>query len=432
MRKPTRRLARPWTLSTLLTCAIAMALLVSGPANAASPKDRPPTFSPYRTDIRKLIPKDLATKTMRLLGEGAVFGLGGQAFGWVLDAIGNENELESQINEIRDQLKEIKGSLAETLATTTQIRAELAEGTYSGLVAQTTPITASIDKGMEDLETVANMPKGDPTRKNFARAALKFIGEKLMGSEQGELGKRVSGEAGSDGLVVAASKVAKTASPFWTDHTSEQVRQVLDYYQQQEERLEVLRVEYMHAHPDTYSAETIEQSLQRTSDELVAQEDHLLKPVPPPDTIADTRSNTLYDFRSIGGKFKFQEAAARIREGTCGDSCWKVAGGPAIAPLIQGWTGGSWHAWLNKETRGAIPSLAALDKGFEGVWTEAKCPVGNEYLENRHEVVYWCNGSYLRPNGVDEIINIHSGRAGPESLENGYVLVKGRTETYWW
>jgi hypothetical protein len=434
MPKSSRRRARGWTLASLLTCLLATALFCSGLANAASPDRRAPAITAHRSDRRIELPKGFATKTMQLLGEGAVFAGGGKAFGWVLEAFGGGEELESQIAEIRDQLKEIKGTLAATLAATTQIQAQLAEGTYSGLVAQATPVTASVDKGMEDLETVALMRPEDPTKKNLADAALKFIGKNLMGKEQGELAKRISGEVGSDGLVVAASKVARTSSPFWTDRTSRQVREVLDYYQQQEERLEVLRVEYMHAHPETYSAETILKSVERTSNELVSQEKALLKPSPPPDTIADTRPNAnyLYDFQAVGGKFKFQTAAARIREGACGDSCWKVAGGPTIAPLIAGWTGGSWNAWLNQQTHGSVPSLAALDSGFEGVWTEAQCPLNNEYLEKRNEVVYWCKGSYLRPSGVDEVINIHSGRSGPESLENGYILVKARPEDYWW
>jgi hypothetical protein len=449
MTKRPRRRLQGGTVAIPLICAVTMALLCAGTAAAAPARARAPLTDSRRGEAalaQSLIPEGLATKTLQLLGEGVVFGAGGKAFGWVLQAFGGEEELKGQITEIRDQLKEIQGTLNETLAETTQIRSDLAEGTYSELVAQTVPITASIDKGMEDLDRVANMPAGDPTRKNFARATLKFIGEKLMGSEAGELAKRVGGEAGGDGLVVAASKVAKTASPYWTDRTTQQVSEVYDYYRQQEERLEVLRVEYMHANPDTYSVATIEASIQRTSDELRAQE-KLLKPAPAQGIVADTHTGLLYDFQPIGVKGTIVEATGRdfFTDNLlpCDEGCWKMATYADLTKLIQGWPGGNWGVWLDEQTKGAIGPLHELGKGFAGAWTAAYCALGPHGEDPSAEFIYGlpCTGTYLSAAAVDERVGLGRnqeflGIGGPDSFpvteRLGWVLVKPRTESYWW
>ena len=148
--------------------------------------------------------------------------------GWVLDHFGLGNGHEGETAGIRDQLGQIQNDLTEVLAATRELRAEVAQSEYSLMVSETSRITARIDKGMDDLDAVAKMAKDDPTRKGFTEATLTFIGDELMKGQQEELAKRITGEAGSDGLIVAASKVAKTRSPCcWTARTSEHVRRVL-------------------------------------------------------------------------------------------------------------------------------------------------------------------------------------------------------------
>jgi hypothetical protein len=429
MCKPPRRRVRGRTLATLLAFAAALALLYAGPASAEARAGGTPSTDAQRLDLpaARALPAGFAEKTVQLLGEGAVFAVGSQGFGWVLQAFGSEDKLQSEIAGIRDQLKEIQGTLNETLAATTQIRADLSQGTYSGLVAQTTPITASIDKGMEDLATVANMPAGDRTKKNFARSTLKFIGDKLMGSEQGELAKRVSGEALADGLIVAASKVAKTNTHYWTDQTSEQVREVFDYYQQQEVRLLVLRVEYMHTLPSTYSPATIKEAIEQVEKELGAQKT-LLKPSPPPATIADTRTNLLWSFDGLDARVNISEASAVFaRYASAGQGAWKLGSEATIKQLIQGWPGGNWGEFLNREAKEAIPALKGAK--FGGVWTSAKCPIGYDENNPVESEIYLgpCHATVLRSDGVVEDLAGYQTR-----VHKGIVLEKVRPEDYWW
>ena len=125
-----------------------------------------------------------------------------KAFGWVLEEFGLGNGQKNEIAAIRQQLGEIQTGLTEIRAATVQLRAEVAEGTYSDLVAQTIQITARIDKGMDDLDAIARMAADDPTKRAFTEATLKFIDDNLMQGQQEELAKRITGEAGADGLIV--------------------------------------------------------------------------------------------------------------------------------------------------------------------------------------------------------------------------------------
>ena len=351
--------------------AAIVASLVSVPvAGAGNRVGRAPEVDAYhRGPVAHSAQAGLVLTIVTQLAAGAANKAGSQGFGWVLGQFGLGDGLENDIAGIRDQLREIQNRLNEILAATTQIRADLAESTYSGLVAQTTPITARIDTGLNDLKTVADMAKGDPTKAAFTRATLAYIKQKLMGGEQTELAKRITGEAGADGLIVAASKVAKTASPYWTALTSQRVRQVFDYYQQQEARLLLLRVEYMHANPRTYSGDTIAADIKQVENELNTQ-DGLLKPSPPANTVADTRDNLLWDYQYIGEKFTIQEARFFGGGGGC-TTCWRPASEDTIRKFVQGWSGANWAEWLNRQVDGQITQLSGVN--FTGVWTYAVC-----------------------------------------------------------
>ena len=191
---------------------------------------------------------------------------------------GLQNSHESEIGGIRDQLGEIQSSLDALQESTTELRGRGGKGTYSELVAQTIPITADIDKGMKDLKTIADKSPGDPTKENATKAAMDFIYTKLMQGQQEELAKRITGEAGSEGLAVAASIAAKDQSPFWTARTSEHVQQLFDSYQLYESRLLIFRVNYMNAHPETYSSEDVKTQIDDVTQALSTQQHDLLRP----------------------------------------------------------------------------------------------------------------------------------------------------------
>ena len=238
--------------------------------------------------------------------------------GSLLAVFGLQNAHEAEIGGIRDQLGEIENSLNALQESTTQLREEVSKGTYSELVAQTIPITADIDKGMKDLKTIADKAPGDPTKENATKATMDFIYNKLMQGQQEELEKRITGEAGSEGLAVAASIAAKDQSPFWTASTSEHVQALFDYYQLYESRLLIFRVNYMNAHPETYNGADIKTEIDDVTQALSTQQKDLLKPGAPCkgeagmnrkgcDVIVDTRTNLIWSVGRLNdlklGKF---------------------------------------------------------------------------------------------------------------------------------
>ena len=152
----------------------------------------------------------------------------------------------------------------------------MAHGTFSGLVAQATPIIAQVNQGMSDLDYIASMRRDDPSKRGLTERTLKFIDDHLLYGKQQELAARMTGEAGADGLIVAAYKTVKgQRRALWTRLNSTSVRAVVDYYQSAEARLLLLRVEYMHVHPHIYSAEYVSDQIKRVESMLAAAERHV-------------------------------------------------------------------------------------------------------------------------------------------------------------
>lgn len=344
--------------------------------------------------------------------------------GWLLDQFGLGNGLASEIAGIRDQLRQIESRLGEILAATKQLQADLAQGTYSGLVAQTTPIIARVDKAMADLDAVARMAADDPDKAALSRETLNFIGNKLMGGEQEELAKRIQGEIGADGLIVAASKTVRARTTCcWTRLTSQRVREVLDYYQSAEARLLLLRVEYMHAHPHRFPGSTVKREIEKVETELRAQ-DALLKPSPAASTMADVRTNFEWNWQYIHGQYTADEARklATDTQKCCG---WRLASSSQVGQFI-GWTGYlykkfPWYEWLDREAGGQVGPLG----GFIGVWTSDRKTQGLGYYNNP------CTWVIDEQPLISTCLADAPGRnRKPE--KRGLLLVRDRPHNYWW
>ncbi len=284
-------------------------------------------------------------------------------------------------------------------------------------MAQTTPIIARVDKGMDDLDALAQMTAGDPVKTEFAKETLSYISVNLMQGQQEELARRITGEAGADGLIVAASKAVKARSGnFWTKLTSDQVREVFNYYQSAEARLLLLRVEYMHANPHKYSGSYIEGQIRKVETELRNQ-NALLKPSPPAFALVDTRTNLVWYLGFLDAQMTAKEATDFVDASKA--SGRELPNPYAIQKLIEGWHGANWAVWLDQQIGGQLGAL----KPFYGVWTsnEYACfPVGNP----------------IRPTGTicsryavnsDGKIQVRD-----ERDKLGVLRVKARTENYWW
>jgi hypothetical protein len=352
-------------------------------------------------------------------------------FGWVLGQFGLGDGVDPQIGAIQTKLQEIEDRLTGLAAATSQLRAELAQGTFSGLVAQATPVIAQINQGMSDLDFIASMGKHDPTKRALTERTLKFIDDHLLFGKQQELAARMTGEAGGDGLIVAAYKTVKAnAGDFWTRLDSTRVRNVVEYYQSAEARLLLLRVEYMHAHPTTYSDEYVQGQITRV-ERMLAEQNSMLKPEPGPYVIADTRTRLDWLWSALFWPTEWRDVADRSRAAHSGHigvegvgKGWLRCSAAEVAAFVSGWSGDKgWVGWLSSKIGGQIPQPSR----FPGVWTN------HSYTS---DLIF--TGEYARVFGGQgaqkDVLVSGRGRSGqvPKLEQFGLLFVRTRDAPYWY
>ena len=382
-----------WARRRWLIAALAASLVSVPLAGAAAPIARAPAVRGYQpgplarpASLSGLsLPERLAIYILQGVSKSTLPGSAG--VGRLLEQFGLGDKPESEVAGIRTELGEIQNRLDVLQTAVSQLRAEVAESEFSVLVGQTTELTAAIDRGMGDLAELANTPANDPAKKGFTEATLKFIDENMIEKPaQEELAQRITGVAGSDGLIRAFSKAARTRSPYWTRLTSAQVGEVFDYYQAEESRLLLLRVEYWHAHPLTYSASYIERSIQNVEQQVgtpegvgqpaaVGTQETLLKRTPI-EVIADTRTTLDWSILDFGEHLTYPQA----RDLAAQYGAWRLPTAREVQDFIArypGWVAPNfqdWAEWLYNETGGLLPikvdpASPTLRGGFTGsVW----------------------------------------------------------------
>lgn len=424
--------------------AALVASLLSVPMAGAAPRERARTVGAYqRGPLARAasVPSDFGARlAIVVLQEVSKSQLpGGASLGRLLEQFGLGSKSESEIAGIKTQLGQIQSRLTALETEVTQLRAEVAQGTYSVLVGEASPLTAAIDEGMDDLYVISQMSAKDPTKANFTRATLEFIYKNLIEKPvQTELTRRITGEAGSDSLIKAFSKALKTRSPYWTSRASQQVLEVFNYYQSEEARLLLLRENYWTAHPETYSADYVAQQVRKVEQQIgtpggtgvpaaVGTQEALLKPSLARDIIADTRTYLEWSYRDLWDKFTSAQATKQV-EAYGGNTAegWHLPSVSQSRALIQGWPGFiyptwlTWLQWIDNDTGGALASV--IEKTFiTGVWAStdtgqtnpcsavtSKCVVFSAYGGEDNQV----------PNDGKELYLL--------------MLVKDRTQTYWW
>ena len=358
---------------------------------------------------RTAVVQALALGVVSELLNGALDEAKSQGFGWLLDQIGLGDSTAAELAGIRDQLREIEAQLGQILAATVQLRADMAQGTFSGLVAQATPIVARVDKGVDDLAAVASLPADDPARTGLAKETLRYIGEKLMGGEQEELAKRITGEVGADGLIVAAYKVAKTTSPCcWSDLRSDRVRAVFRYYEWAESRLLLLRAEAARPPGTSTRARTAADQIRKVEDAIRAQQG-MLKPSPGATIFADTRTNLEWNWYFL--PMRYGAALGRTAVAGNAHNRWRMPSPDEVKKLIEGRSGGgNWADWLDRELGGQIGPI----QGFTGVWTDWT------YCYRHSGCTTWA----IFPEGYSV--------QQPDTNMMGVLMVRTRTKDYWY
>ena len=114
---------------------------------------------------------------MRLLVTGAALAAGEVAQrnqievpGWLLAVFGLGDASDEQFAEIRRLLTGLGAQV-------TRLQADVNLAGFSALVHQTDRTTGQIDYANSQLVLLANTPSGDPTKREFARTIVDYIGD---------------------------------------------------------------------------------------------------------------------------------------------------------------------------------------------------------------------------------------------------------------
>jgi hypothetical protein len=289
-----------------------------------------------------------------------------EGFGWLLGQYGEKEnpsvDFEAKLAPIREKLQTIEDRLSAIEASTDQLRAELAQVNFNHLAAGANDIIGQINYGVDRLNTIANWPAhlGQADKKKEAESLVSYIGHNLL-DKQHVLDLKIDPKVG-EGLIASAYKVEKShAGRFWVRRNWNRVRDVLDYYQDEEARLLLLRVEYWHA--TGRSGDFIKHEI-GAFEQTLRNQRLVLKTRPLPNEIVDTKSDKNWDLNylftpmTVGNATKIKISV--YRQG------WYLPFRAEITEdLIKGWQGKNWAEWLNNQIGGQLTVPCC----FQGAWT---------------------------------------------------------------
>ena len=202
----------------------------------------------------------------------------------------------------RDQLAEIQGALEALGKQTTRLEGQV-EGVYgaiaqnevSALAHQTDRTIGQIDYAQSQLALLGNLAPDDPTLPKFAQTIDDYIGSTLLDAPA-ILHRTLSPGIPLAGNVIKATSRALAASTRVFDPGEQaQVEAVYNYFAVYQTQLAVLLANYWHSKPDTYSQETIRQSLVQIQRNVTEQRT-ALKPQLPDGSWIDPATGLMWTF----------------------------------------------------------------------------------------------------------------------------------------
>ena len=284
-----------------------------------------------------------------------------EGFGWVMGQFGEKDGLVDQIGPIRDKLDTIDNRLTAIETATDQLRKELAQVNFNHLAADANNIIGQINYGIDRLNTIADWPANisQADKKIEAQELQRYIGTHLL-DKQSVLDLKINPKIG-EGLIASAYKVEKShVGLFWTRLNSVRVREVFSYYQDEEARLLLLRVEYWHA--TGRSGDFIQREIYGFETMLNDQFTAVVKLRALPNSIADTRTRSDYLWTDLFTPTTFAGAQQLERKHGGG---WRLPTEAEVTNLIKGWHGKNWADWINNDIGGQLTVPCC----FAGVWT---------------------------------------------------------------
>lgn len=273
-------------------CAAAtacFALVLAAPAQAASCSARLDAHGVYAAGARPVVPRQAAAPvatsaaagalTQSILTElarGALRATGSHATGHLLSSIGLKNATADQLDRMTRQIAELEERLVALGASIDELKRDHAQSAFTNLVTQALPIVSAIKHVKHEIKALDKIPTA-AGKQAHGREILEYICENLL-DKQTELNERIVGTGtGADNIITSSSKLMKYSTRLWTEHNTQVLRQILQYYTMLEAFLLELRVEWWHAtgKEPSYIQHQIEHVQRQVDNQL-----SLLKPGP--------------------------------------------------------------------------------------------------------------------------------------------------------
>ena len=260
----------------------------------------------------------------------------------------------------RNQRAEIQAALDAMGKQVTQLQGQL-EGTYRAVAQdqltllghQTDTTLGRIDHAQGLLGHLAKMPPDDPTLPKYARTIEDYIGAQLFDAPT-ILHRTLSpGIPLVDNVIKATSKAVAAGTRVFDTRKQAQVEAVHTYFAVYQTELAVLLANYWHSKPDTYSPETIRDSLAQIQSNVAAQRS-ALKPRLPSGSWMDPATGLMWTFtiEAVSGPAFIQSYLPRSvvsnldPVGGAPFRNWRLASSDQIARHISE-VSGSARAYLN-------------------------------------------------------------------------------------
>jgi hypothetical protein len=365
--------------------------------------------------------------------------------GWVLAAFGFGDVLKDQ------DMAEIKLALSALGKQLTQVQGQVQLAGFSTLVHQTDRTIGQIDYASSQLALLANMPAHDPTKVQFTKTIVDYIGANLLDAPailNQNLGTAVPL---SDNLLKSASRVMAQRTRFFDRSSSDAVRSVYDYFSAYQVKLAILLTEYFHAKPEIYSPTNVTASLSGVEANVRAQESSL-QPTVPANAVIDSKTNRMWTQDYEGPAEVNMHEVAEIYKPRTGRAYFRTRQPYGLGPkTIPGLPHGNW----------LLPSRAAFEQLQEGrsganaaEWLHSQAHISKRLLDASagqmwtRDDFYFTKGTFPRLDyGVFDLrLSRSRGRGGfswffQDGWKSDFTAARaGRLyyrdldggETYWW
>lgn len=266
------------------------------------------------------LPQGVASFIAINLAKGALSYTGGELAGWGLSTLGvdfgkkedqTEEErkkiqeglegMKNQLNQMSIQLDDVNEKLGNIMSELNKISHKIDMSSYNGRISDMSTLISDVEGISKSLvNNVKNPPTNVASYKNrmIRNIELNILDKDLMVHNQ------LTGKIAGQQPLLQLWKEIVYNERFLTQQDYDLIESQFEYFEQLQEHMLLLQVEYYHATEETEgdNSELIMECIERFEAQIAEQRAMLPKPIPK-NTIVDTTANLMYYSKNIAIEF---------------------------------------------------------------------------------------------------------------------------------